>query len=129
VRHSLPWLAGLWVVGSVVWFGLAAVRIWRFQRLLRFAVPASDSIQAEVDDLAERMNIGQVPEVCLVPGRISPLLWAFGGKARLVLPRELWWQLEPEQRSTLLAHELAHARRRDHWIRWLEFVSVGLYWW
>src|SRR5262249_51440857 len=34
-----------------------------------------------------------------------------------------------EQRSTLLLHELAHLRRRDHWVRLLEFVVLGLYWW
>jgi hypothetical protein len=28
-----------------------------------------------------------------------------------------------------LAHELAHLRRRDHWVRWLELVVLGLYWW
>ena len=26
-------------------------------------------------------------------------------------------------------HELVHYRRGDQWIRWLELVSLGLYWW
>ncbi|HMC65547.1 MAG TPA: M56 family metallopeptidase, partial [Gemmataceae bacterium] len=29
----------------------------------------------------------------------------------------------------LLTHELAHLRRSDHWVRGLEFLATGLYWW
>ena len=28
-----------------------------------------------------------------------------------------------------LLHELAHLKRRDHWVRWLELIVGGLYWW
>ena len=28
-----------------------------------------------------------------------------------------------------MAHELAHLKRRDHWVRRLEVVACGLYWW
>src|SRR5262249_29387224 len=31
--------------------------------------------------------------------------------------------------ATLLAHELAHLRRRDQWVRILELLTTGLYWW
>src|SRR5262249_16512260 len=30
---------------------------------------------------------------------------------------------------TLLVHELAHLRRRDHWVRLLEMLATGLFWW
>jgi hypothetical protein len=30
---------------------------------------------------------------------------------------------------TVLAHELAHFRRRDHWVRWFEALVLGIYWW
>ena len=36
---------------------------------------------------------------------------------------------DARQRATLLAHELAHLRRRDHWVRCLELLVTGLYWW
>ena len=48
---------------------------------------------------------------------------------RLLFPARLLDRLEHEQRATLLAHELAHLRRRDHWVRWLELLVLGLYWW
>ena len=28
-----------------------------------------------------------------------------------------------------MLHELAHLKRRDHWVRWLELIVAGLYWW
>jgi hypothetical protein len=45
------------------------------------------------------------------------------------LPAALWERLAPDQQDTLLAHELAHLRRRDHWVRRLELLVLGLYWW
>src|SRR5262249_59208102 len=51
------------------------------------------------------------------------------GRPLLLVPADLLAQLTREQQETLLAHELAHLRRRDHWVRALEFVTMGLYWW
>jgi len=38
-------------------------------------------------------------------------------------------QLSFDERSTLIAHELAHVARRDHWARWLEMAALAVYWW
>ncbi len=124
-----PWIAGgIWLAGSLFWFGLAAVRLLRFRRLLRLAQLATDSLQNEADDLAGQMNVTS-PRVWVLPGRFSPMLWVFGRAARLLLPVDLVQRLDPQQRRALLTHELAHWRRRDHWVRWLELVVLGLYWW
>jgi hypothetical protein len=47
----------------------------------------------------------------------------------LLLPAGLWQRLTDKQQETLLIHELAHLRRRDHWVRRLELLVLGLYWW
>jgi hypothetical protein len=57
------------------------------------------------------------------------MLWTWGEPPRLLLPEGLWKQLSNAQQDTLLAHELAHLRRRDHWVRWLELAAVAVYWW
>src|SRR5262249_32942770 len=85
--------------------------------------------QQEAEALAARLGLARCPRVCLVPGAVSPMLWALGGAARLLLPAELLPRLGAEQRATLLTHELAHLKRRDHWVRVLELVVLGLYWW
>ncbi len=51
------------------------------------------------------------------------------GPPRLVLPEGLWDRLDEVQRDAVLVHELAHLKRRDHWVRRLEAAVLGLYWW
>jgi hypothetical protein len=125
----LTWIGAVWVTGSVFWLGMAGLRIWGFQRLLRYGKPAPAFLQAQARLLAERLGLSWCPKVWIVPGRVSPLLWSLGGRVRLVLPEDLLDQLERDQQATLLAHELAHARRHDHWVRWLELLATSLYWW
>lgn len=123
------WAAAAWLTGTACWFALAGVRIGRFHRLLRYGRPAPVRLQEEAVRLAGELGLGWCPKVWLVPGRISPLFWTLGGRAWLVVPEALLDGLSAAERAGLLAHELAHARRHDHWVRWLEFVAVGLYWW
>ena len=129
ITAFLPFVFGLWLTGAGVWLVVAGIRICRFQRLLRYGRPAPASVQQETCLLARRLGLARCPTVWLVPGRVSPLLWALGKEFCLVLPVDLMTRLGPQQQASLLAHELAHARRRDHWVRWLEFVVSGLYWW
>jgi bla regulator protein BlaR1 len=105
-----------WLVGSALWFGVAAARIMRFRRLLKLARPAPPDLEAEVRTLAGRMQLRHVPEVRVVRRRVSPLVWALR-------------RLTRDERTTLLAHELAHLKRGDHLVRLLELAALGLFWW
>jgi hypothetical protein len=57
------------------------------------------------------------------------MLWTLGRRACLIVPVELWPDLEEDQQMALMTHELAHLKRGDHWVRWLDLVVTGLYWW
>jgi beta-lactamase regulating signal transducer with metallopeptidase domain len=123
-------LAGwVWLAGTLAWFGLALVRVITFHRLLRFARPAPEWLRRQVAALAGKLGLKQVPPIYLVPGRIPPMIWTALLGPRLLLPAGLWESLSVPRRETLLVHELAHLRRRDHWVRGLELVVLGLYWW
>ena len=117
------------VLGALAWWTLAALRIVQFQRLLRDMRPATEELQFQTDELAERVGLNVKPVVCLVPGHVPPMLWAIGRQPRLLVPAELWAMMGPDEQTSLLLHELAHLKRRDHWVRWLELVVAGLYWW
>ncbi|MCI0640397.1 MAG: M48 family metalloprotease [Gemmataceae bacterium] len=124
-----PWIVGgIWLAGSLWWLGLAGLRLLRFQRLLRFAQTAPNHWQEESDNIAQALGI-RGPRLSLVPGQISPMLWVLGRTPRLLVPVGLLERLDTAQRQSLFAHELAHWRRRDHWVRWLELAVLGLYWW
>lgn len=118
-----------WLGGSTIWLGLACSRIVRFARLLRHASPAPRELQDHAHELACRIGLRRAPGVWLVPGSVSPLVWALGCRPKLLLPLRLWKELDDRQRDTLLLHELAHLRRRDHWVRIFELLVTALYWW
>jgi beta-lactamase regulating signal transducer with metallopeptidase domain len=118
-----------WLLGSVLWWTIAAGRVARLQRLVRHAQPAALILQERARNLADRLELKRCPAVRLVPGAVSPLVCAFGRWRCLLLPAALWDGLSEEQRDALLVHELAHLRRGDHWVRCLELVVTGLYWW
>jgi beta-lactamase regulating signal transducer with metallopeptidase domain len=126
---SLNVLFFLWAAGAASIFVVAGLRIACFHRLLRYAQPASAEVNERVRRLAEQLGLYWCPEVLTVPGPVSPLVWCLGRQARLVLPERLMERLQPQQQDTLLAHELAHICRHDHWVRWLEVVACGLFWW
>lgn len=98
-------------------------------RPLSHATVATPPLQAEVAVLAAQIELRRVPEILIVPGQISPLVCTPLGRAVLILPRDLLARFTDEQRAAVIAHELAHLRRRDHWTRWLELFAIGLYWW
>ncbi|OAI49364.1 hypothetical protein AYO44_06430 [Planctomycetaceae bacterium SCGC AG-212-F19] len=124
-----PALLGVWLSGSLAWLAVLLVRVQRFRRLLRHARPASSALAAQVANVAKRLGLARSPETVLVPGPVSPMIWCLLGPARLIVPADLLDRLDEPQRKALLAHELAHLRRRDHWVRLLELFAVGLYWW
>ncbi len=129
---KVPWPAlavAAWLGGSVLWWGVAALRVARFSRVLRLAEAAPPEVRERTRQLAARLGLWRCPEVVFVHAAVSPLVWAPGRSARLLLPAALWARLDDGRRDGLLVHELAHLRRGDHWVRRLELAALGLYWW
>jgi len=124
-----PLAAAVWLGGAFLWLMLAALRAWRFSRLLRFAKAAPATLQREADGLARQLGLMWAPTVRLLPGRVSPMLWAPGWTTQLLLPAQLLARLDADARRTLLTHELAHLRRYDHRVRLLELAVTALFWW
>ncbi len=122
-------IAGTWIGGITLWLALTAWQLGRFRHFLEAAQPASSELQDRACELAARLGLPRAPGVWLVPSTVAPMVWAAGGSPRLILPVRLWDGLDRGQRDALLVHELAHLRRRDHWVRLLEAVVTALYWW
>ncbi len=132
-RYSLTradhWACVVWIAGTAAWFFWQGRRIIWFGRRLGRAEDAGTEIRLAVRRIAKALGISCPPEVKAADGIASPMLWGWRRDAVILFPRELLVRLSPEARDTLLAHELAHYVRRDHWVRMLEFVVTGLYWW
>lgn len=129
---GLPWwmyALGAWSLGSVVALLLAISRICRFQRWVRGLREASSSVQQDVERLAARLGLRRAPQALVTESAVSPMLCPTVHGLRIVLPAPLLAQISHEARQTLLLHELAHVRRRDWLVRFVELAAVIVWWW
>jgi beta-lactamase regulating signal transducer with metallopeptidase domain len=126
---AVHWALAVWVAGAAGWFAWQGRRIVRFRRRVVRAAEAEPEVAAAAQRIASALGVACPPAVKAATGIASPMLWGWGRDASVLFPRELLARLAPEARDTLLAHELAHFLRRDHWTRLLEFVATGCYWW
>ncbi len=122
-------LLGIWLTGTVAWLLRQIVRTIQFRRRVLRETVAPAELQEQTAELASRLGLRRFPTVLVVDAAISPMLWGCGRRARLLFPAELAERLDDEARGTLLAHELAHFNRGDHWVRLLELVTTALFWW
>ena len=123
-------LVFLWVVGTAALLGWTLLRALRFQRSLkRAAWVAPPELQRQAADIGHNLGMTRIPEVHTTSARVSPMVWWTGGKVRVLVPQFLLDALDRDELGAVLAHELAHARRRDYLVRWLEWLACSLFWW
>jgi beta-lactamase regulating signal transducer with metallopeptidase domain len=126
------WRVAVWTLlatGALAIGALAALRFRRFGRLLACARPAPACVGDRVSSLAAQLGVRRVPPVLLLPARIPPMLWPARRGPAVLMPESLIADLQADELDALLAHELAHVRRRDHWVRLLEIAATAFFWW
>jgi bla regulator protein blaR1 len=126
----------IWIVGTFFFIVRGALRFVRFSRLLQRESVVDHEATTVVKELlsGEQQPPGKVtdkfaPEVRLISARVSPMLFGIGSKTCIICPSRLWQTLSDTQRRAFLAHESAHFLRRDHWVRWIEWLVTAIYWW
>ena len=102
--------------------GRLGLRAWRLHRMLAGLDEADAATLGLVDEAARRMAV-RPPRVGFSRKTTEPLLAGFI-RARLILPPPVTAADQPS--LTVVAHELAHLRRADHRIVWLEEVLLAL---
>lgn len=117
----------VWLLGSLAMVLLQMRRFTLLRRWLAHARPASPRLTALLREQAPLLG-ARPPRLLVLPGSASPLLSA-AGRACLLWPERLEEQLSPEGVRAVLAHELAHLARRDHWISWLILAAGCVWWW
>lgn len=119
-----------WAIGTLVVASISVRRILRFHRLLdRSSSAAPPDLERRADALSRRFGLGRAPDVFVTEAEIMPLVWGVGLRPRLVVPRVILRDLSPAAIEWVLAHEIAHLRRRDHLVRWLEWAVCIAFWW
>lgn len=114
-----------WLIGVVLTALYQLRRIWQIRRIVNGAGPATPRLKEELDRMAALLGI-RAP-AAQISGHIrSPFICCFG-RIRLLWPVSLCEDVTVYR--SVIAHELAHVKRKDHWIAWLEFVAACIWWW
>ncbi len=130
LNQGRTWLPPIWLLGSVFVFAWSLLQVYRFSRLLGMETEAAPrELQAAAAKIARRLELNTMPTICTTSARLSPMVWWTGGKVRIVISTTLLDQMDPRQWQWILAHELAHVRRRDYLVRWLEWLACVCFWW
>ncbi len=128
--HGRRWLPPIWLLGSVMVFSWSLLRVFRFGRLLKAeSTVAPQEVRTAAAKIARRLQLNTLPTICTTSACISPMVWWAGGKVRIVIPSALLEKMDAQQWQWILAHELAHVRRRDYLVRWLEWLACVCFWW
>ncbi|MCC7229641.1 MAG: M56 family metallopeptidase [Fimbriimonadaceae bacterium] len=108
---------------SLVGLGLAAVTVLRdwvaVRQLTRGGIPTE---MAKVEAICQRLRVAQPPTILLRTDLPRPMLSGIW-KPTIHLPADL----DTEAREMVLAHELAHVKRRDLTWEWLFVILDALY--
>lgn len=120
---SYGWLLGL-LLGSLRYtMGHAYLHYYYRRQLLR--LPAAWETMAA--NLLEQLHFrGKHPRLWASPRLASPMLLGVV-RPLLLFPLAIVNQLSPEQVEAVLAHELSHLARRDHWWNFFQQIVEVLF--
>lgn len=118
----------LYIGGVVCALVVLMRRYTAVRRIVQSSVlQESGTLHAEIARIAGLLNMKTTPALSLSDETDGP--FAIGTwHPTIVLPRGLAEELQADQLTIVLAHELAHVRRRDLLVGWFETL-VSIVWW
>ena len=126
-RRVAGWV---WLLGSALALTVSLIRVGQFHVAMgRATTAAPPEVQGLSDRVSRSLGLRRSPAVWTTTARISPYVWWFAGPPRIVVPSALVKSLSSADLRLVLAHELVHIQRRDHWVRWVEWLSGVAFWW
>lgn len=127
------WLCFLGVISL---FGTAMIcvsaisKYWRIEQLIRKSHKSSARASALLHRVSERFNLKRPPVLLVVDASITPTLWVSSDRnATILLSQRLLEKLGDTELEQILAHEIAHWYRCDHWAQLIANCVVALVWW
>lgn len=135
ISAGSPWLVGLWMAGSLFfWIRLAFG--WASLSQLRGSSTKVEDVEwrAKLDRLTSRLGISR-PVALLESQRVSGPITMGWLKPVILIPVGMLAKLPADQVEALILHELAHIRRLDFLVNWLQAALEAVFffhpviWW
>ena len=132
VEAAAQWtLFDVWIAAAIVSFATGALLMLRdwvshivFERSLGRRTPADRAVTRQVGDLL-RDQTGRSIELTCAPGAVRPMVL---GPREICLPVRAARDLTHDQLRALVAHEVAHVIRRDHfWFAAMAYLESAMF--
>jgi beta-lactamase regulating signal transducer with metallopeptidase domain len=121
-------LLALWITGAIICFARGTRAVLQSHRALAIdSINADSADRALLAQLAQRLDLRTLPRLRLSSSAPAPHLLSVGAPT-IVLPAALWSQLDRDQKTLILAHELVHVRRHDALWSWLPWLVECVFW-
>jgi len=114
---SAALLVTVWIFATLVTAARLARGVWSGLRLLGRVTPCEHAtVTTALAAARQRLDLGGLDvEVAESDAVHCPVIWCWGRRPRLVLPPGALAEWSLGQWTSVLCHELAHWKRRDHW--------------
>jgi beta-lactamase regulating signal transducer with metallopeptidase domain len=125
LQPALPWAVLAWGLGVMILAVRWAGGAWRVRRLRRASRPAPNPWREQLERLATRMGLkGSI--ALRQSDRIESPMVSGWWRPVVLVPAGLLSGFPPRQVEALLLHELAHVRRHDVLVGYLQAVVETL---
>jgi beta-lactamase regulating signal transducer with metallopeptidase domain len=121
------WILWLWAAGSLVVALIEGVRLVRLGRQVAASAPGDFAIVDRVAELSARMGLRPLP-VRALSSISSPMVWCVG-RPTILWPMSIAAESSDACIDGMIVHELAHVKRRDHVVGWVELTAAVVWWW
>lgn len=120
-----PWIPVAWMAGVWAWSLRLMLDYWKTRRLIRTAVPSDRRVHEMMAGLTRKLRMSGSARVVTsasveVPSVVGLL------RPAILVPVSALAGLPVEQLEAVLAHELAHVRRWDHWVNFAQCCVEAL---
>lgn len=122
------WLLALWGLGSLACFAWAQSRVHGFHRMVKRSPAGPVELDTAVADVAGRLDV-RAPSTRVLQGVGSPAVWCLGRPQLLWPAAQVGGVASDLGTRSLIAHELAHIARKDHWVARFDVLAVAALWW
>lgn len=120
-----------------IWFGLSALAALRLSLsilrgrtlIVRAKLTLESSIRDAANSAASKLKIASAPEARVSDEIGCPVIWCWGRRPLLLIPKDSVRSTRSIDWESLFAHELAHWKRKDHLSELCaELIAVILPW-